>query len=510
MRMIRVSILVLLVGLLLFRFEVCYAQEKGFLTTYSEADHSWFVTDALEASNGSFVICASDYWGDDSMLLKLLPNGEIIAKTIITAEDTTIYARRCLLIPDEGCQGVVTLCPCHPNDGSTPALLYILVDEDLNIVSRKTIPCCFFEPGSKFYETKFILEDSHIYGTLTSRLSGTPNAIFLTQFDIDGNLLNCQRYERDSINSVCNLYHVGEGKLGLFGSLISSHMGFFTFDSSLQLIGRDTIFQWSEPEGNNGDHCHYAIYDVINSNAAMLPDGSYVLSSRLWESLYHANGYPYANDRSVILAKYENDFHQPENMLVTEHMNDSLEYPAFFRSMDFRETNEMKCEVFQCAILNEFPQFGLIQPYPTGVVVTKTDQDLNVGWKKRFLRDGNYQAMVINATADGGCLVVGSVGDYQAQRFDVFALKINADGTVGLDEIQEESMAFVYPNPAKGAINIGGVEAKETEVYNALGQCVMNFRGNEANVEALADGIYILRITDDKGLTQTLRLVVNK
>jgi hypothetical protein len=98
----------------------------------------------------------------------------------------------------------------------------------------------------------------------------------------------------------------------------------------------------------------------------------------------------------------------------------------------------MECEVFQCVILNERPQFGLLQPYPTGIVVAKTDQDLNVVWKKRFLRDGNYQAMTIDATADGGCLVVGSVGDYQAQRLDVFALKINADGFVGLEEIKEE------------------------------------------------------------------------
>ena len=93
---------------------------------------------------------------------------------------------------------------------------------------------------------------------------------------------------------------------------------------------------------------------------------------------------------------------------------------------------------------------------------------------------------------------------------DVFVLKIDADGVVGLDEIQEESMAFVYPNPIKGTVNIGGVEAEETVVYNTLGQRVMAFRGNEANVEVLADGVYMLRVTDGKGLTHTIRIVVNK
>lgn len=489
----------------------CNAQEKGFLTTYSEPDHSWFVTDAIETSDGGFLVSAYDYWGPSSMLLKLSAEGEIVVKRSVMAEDTTIYAYRILHLPEDNGDEYMVLCPSHPADGSTAALMLLSVDEDLNIVSRRTIACSFFDEGSRFYDAKFLLSGTSIYAALTSRSGEMPNSIFLTRFDFDGNLLNCQRLEADSLVEVCNLFQDEDDRVGLFGNIGPSHMGILTFDQSLNLVSRDSIFQWSYPEGVGGEFCHYFIHDMINSQAGKLPDGSYVVSSRLSETLLHANGYPYAYDHSVILAKYENDFHQPENMLITEHMNDTVEYPAFYRSMDFREIAEMKCNVFQCSILNEHPgPGGLMQPFPTGISVIKADQDLNVEWKKRFLRDGNYQAMVINATADGGCLVVGSVGDYQAQRFDVFALKIDADGTVGLDEIQEENMAFVYPNPAKETIRVGGVEAVETEVYNASGQRVMNFRGNEANVEALADGIYVLRITDDKGLTQTLRLVVNK
>lgn len=486
------------------------AQEKGFLTTYSEADHSWFVTDAIETSNGGFLVSAYDYWGPSSMLLKLSVEGEIQAKRSVMAEDTTIYAYRILHLPEDNGDEYMVLCPSHPADGSTAALMLLSVDEDLNIVSRRTIPCSFFDEGSRFFDAKFLKSDSSFYAALTSRLGEMPNSIFLTRFDFDGNLLNCQRLERDSLVEVCNLFHDDDDRVGLFGNIGPSHMGILFFDDSLQSISRDTIFQWTVPEGNSGESCHYFIHDMINSQAGKLPNGSYVVSSRLSETLLHANGYPYAYDHSVILAKYENDFHQPENMLITEHMNDSVEYPAFYRSMDFRETDEMRCEVFQCAILNEFPQYGLLQPYPTGVVVTKTDQDLNVEWKKRFLRDGNYQAMVINATADGGCLVAGALGDFQAQRFDVFALKINADGTMGLDEIKEENMAYVYPNPAKEIIRIGGVEAKETMVYNSLGQCIMSFRGNEVSVEALVGGIYLLKITDIENKTQTLRVVVDK
>ncbi len=501
-----------------FFFVVCLtiiicgnAQEKGFLTTYSEPDHSWFVTDAIETSNGGFLVSAYDYWGPSSLLLKLSAEGEILVKRSVMAEDTTIHAYRFLQIPEDNRDEYMALCPSHPADGSTAALMLLSVDEDLNIVSRRTIPCSFFDEGSRFFDAKFLKSDSSFYAALTSRLGEMPNSIFLTRFDFDGNLLNCQRLERDSLAEACNLFHDEEGRIGLFGDFGPSHMGILFFDDSLQSISRDTIFQWTVPEGNSGESCHYFIHDMINSQAGKLPNGSYVVSSRLSETLLHANGYPYAYDHSVILAKYENDFHQPENMLITEHMNDTVEYPAFYRSMDFREIAEMKCNVFQCSILNEHPgPGGLMQPFPTGISVIKADQDLNVEWKKRFLRDGNYQAMVINATSDGGCLVAGSLGDFQAQRFDVFALKINADGTVGLDEIQEENMAFVYPNPAKETIRIGGVEAKETMVYNSLGQCIMSFRGNEVSVEALVGGIYLLKITDIENKTQTLRVVVDK
>ena len=503
----------LLFGLVMFCCLSLAAQEKGFLTTYSEVDHSWFVTDAIETSNGSFLVTAYDDWGPSSLLLKLSPEGDILVDRGVMAEDTTIYAYRILQIPEDNGDEYMVLCPSHPADGSTATLMLLRVDEDLNIVSRRTIACSFFDEGSRFFDAKFLVSDECVFAALTSRLptSSSPNAIFLARFDLEGNLLNSQRWESDSLKYVCNLFHDGEDRIGLFGNIGPSHMGILTFDQSLNLASRDSIFQWSSSEGVGGDFCHYFIHDMINSQACKLPSGSYVVSSRLSESLYHTNGYPNGNDRSVILAKYENDFHQPENILITEHMNDTVEYPAFYRSMDFRETAEMKYNVFQCSILNEHPgPGGLMQPFPTGISVIKADQDLSVEWKKRFLRDGNYQAMVINATADGGCLVAGSQGDYQAQRFDVFALKIDADGTVGLDEIQEENMAFVYPNPAKETIRIGGIEAKETMVYNSLGQCIMSFRGNEANVSNLSAGVYLLRVFDSENAVHVLRFVVDR
>ena len=90
---------------------------------------------------------------------------------------------------------------------------------------------------------------------------------------------------------------------------------------------------------------------------------------------------------------------------------------------------------------------------------------------------------------------------------DVFVLKLNEEGMVGVDEIEEESVVSVYPNPTNGLIRVVGVKAKETQVFNSLGQYVMSFYGNEANIGALVSGIYLLRIIDGEGIIRTVRLV---
>lgn len=485
------------------------AQEKGFLFTYADSGHSWLAKDAIETSMGDFIIGIKDNWGSESRLIKLSADGAILADQPVIAEDTNVKLCRIFHLPGGQDGDYLAVCPCVPDDGSEAAMLFVGFNEALEITSRKAVACPFMEPGDGFFDAKFMTTSFSIIATVTVRPGGAPiGPTFLTQINSECDFVSYRML--DSISTVCSLFLAEDENIGLFCGIGLSYMGIETFDESLQRIRKDSIFHWNEPEGNNGDFCLYFINDIINSQAAMLPDGSYVVSARLNEDLYHANGYPYKYDRSAILANYGNDFHQPENMLVIEHMNDSIEYPAFFRSLDFRETPEGECEVFQCVILNEYPQSGLIQPFPTGLVVTKTDQDLNVEWKKRYLRDGNYQAMSINATEDGGCIVVGSLGDFQEQKLSLFALKINADGMVGIDEIREESLAFVYPNPANGTLNIGGVEAKETQVYNVNGQCVKTFKGNMANIEDLAKGCYVLSIVDTEGKVQTQRLVVEK
>ena len=87
------------------------------------------------------------------------------------------------------------------------------------------------------------------------------------------------------------------------------------------------------------------------------------------------------------------------------------------------------------------------------------------------------------------------------------------DGT-GFDAIEENDSDFAVtcsPNPANDHVYINGTETVEVKVFNTLGQLVKTVQGtNEINVADLPEGVYMLRITDEKGNAFTERVSVGK
>lgn len=93
--------------------------------------------------------------------------------------------------------------------------------------------------------------------------------------------------------------------------------------------------------------------------------------------------------------------------------------------------------------------------------------------------------------------------------------------TVGLEELQSEFSAVVYPNPANSIITIqlnGKASVKYIEFYNGSGQkiAVRNFENNTGSSEIKIDisdfdnGLYITNIIDDNDNVITTRFNVLK
>lgn len=80
----------------------------------------------------------------------------------------------------------------------------------------------------------------------------------------------------------------------------------------------------------------------------------------------------------------------------------------------------------------------------------------------------------------------------------------------GVNEMDMDEVE-VYPNPASETVWIENVEPTVIQVYNTLGQMVKTVQGtNEISVVGLPEGVYVLRITDEKGNSFTERVSVGR
>ncbi len=71
--------------------------------------------------------------------------------------------------------------------------------------------------------------------------------------------------------------------------------------------------------------------------------------------------------------------------------------------------------------------------------------------------------------------------------------------------------AMVYPNPAKNMLHVEGVGLTQVEVFNIMGQSVMNINENFETIDIghLQNGIYFIRIKTTEG-EKTVKLVIEK
>ena len=105
---------------------------------------------------------------------------------------------------------------------------------------------------------------------------------------------------------------------------------------------------------------------------------------------------------------------------------------------------------------------------------------------------------------------VGTLADYQSAPYWNEFTNFIEDDLMSVDENEASPIQIsVYPNPAKDFVKIEGAEAAEVQVYNAVGQVVKTVRNsNEINVSNLTEGVYLLRIRDANGVSQTERITV--
>lgn len=508
----RINGLVALLPFLLFMPSTSFSQEVGGWLYVAEAPaySTWRPNDLIETQKGAFLVAFWDFQ-KDSHILKLSEDGELLSEQVVSLIDTIVIISR-LFDLDNDSNEHIALALCRPESGDADAIMTMHFDDNLCVIQRNVVSCTDLEQ-SMF--NMCVLKQSNDF---IIAITDWNYSHYFMKLDLDGDLLGWKNMEMDSLIHICNLFEI-QGEEGSYFGMYAhtssngdAQMGVLVFDDSLELLRRAYFAPWQNEE-TGGNICWSFMRDAINSMIIPSPDNSgFLISSRLSESLYTHDWHPLKNDRSTIIAKTDLDFAMQEDYFLVGHLNDTVEVPAFYRSIDYHPNPLYSKSTYQCTMQGlDNESLWPMALTSLGLVVTKVNEDFNLIWKKRFLTEKEFYPFAITGTRDGGCAVTGMVYDQNNERrLDLFVFKIDADGTVGVSEIQEENMAFVYPNPAKEAIRIGGVEAKETKAYNVIGQQIMSFNGNEANVETLPEGVYLLKVTDTESRTQTIRLIVKK
>jgi hypothetical protein len=153
--------------------------------------------------------------------------------------------------------------------------------------------------------------------------------------------------------------------------------------------------------------------------------------------------------------------------------------------------------------------------------ITKYDASGTVLWAKSAGGSDNDVGIGVSTDAGGNLYVagyfyspsitLGTTTMANAGNYDVFIAKLER-GTVGVDEIENEKGALIFPNPFSDQLIFSFADNVPTTIslYNFLGQEVLQHtftNSTTINTEQLADGIYFYELRKDKGALKTGKLV---
>ena len=190
------------------------------------------------------------------------------------------------------------------------------------------------------------------------------------------------------------------------------------------------------------------------------------------------------------------------SMLINNYLN-----PFYRVNIDKVEFEEYE-ETLQCTL------DVASNPFYSGNILVVTTQDNETYYLKQFIYQYTTPDHIIvgdkTAYVGDSFIATGMVSNWYHNN-EILEKVIDITEISNITGVKESTPTnlLVYPNPTDGIVLIEGVEVAEVQVYSALGQLVKTVREkNEVDLSGLVEGVYLVRITDVKGISYTKRITV--
>jgi len=404
----------------------CFAQQS-FEVRYSTPASEGFYS-AFEDQNNDIIAIGSrntEFGADSScpLIVKLDKFGNIVQEKVLQKTNTTGLFKYGFQKHNGNyfIMGALSdsVTPKHEN------ISYLCeFDPRLNLVWEKmyTLPGKYH---SHFIENFLITPDSNIIiqGRADSSLNGSNDNLYLSLFDMDGNLIEFKFYE--------NWHDWGYGDLlfkpdssgfYLLGEIVeySFPRDWIEFDYNLNFIGY----------GFTEDSLSYLLTPL---SAKRLSNGNIFIANRSY-------GIQFPAYQDLEIRIVDPNFELLKDTII---FYDEYVYIPVNKGLDFTDQNNIWVGSFE----NTFPFFPGTEVFRLHIF----DTEMKLKGVKEFGGDTRFWLYQLLATSDGGCLITGTVPDYEgSHNNDGYILKVMPEDILThVEEIPDknESEISVFPNP---------------------------------------------------------------
>ena len=471
--------------------------------------------------NGFVVSCISiKEFGDNDALIAISPEGEITATLIHQIDGKNLKYCALFRHPDYDNEflAIATLID-ESLVQNTFAFLHI--DSELNIISQNI---CFL--GDDYIhlnistqEMPNIILETDSTVVVAAHCRKTEGYYYLfARISIDGQLIASRKYPCDISDFIYDFSAPSRNSYRLIRANTEAR--------GICLYSIDSVFNCVELKRLSGSYYNVVEYEppqpypdttyMYSGSGNIVPynDSLFVITSN-GKFVKHLGGKMGGCCYLAIINDSCEVFDQKSWDMVSGNGNGKYRLKAQHQAISMTDDVIYHCGIW--GIRDHFHYAGG-SVYPSKIVVSKFDKNLNLIWRRYFGENDNfYDINVIQATDDGGCVLTG-ICSKNPDYFDYYAyfLKVDANGFDAVIE-NEEIIAkpyFYYPNPAKDIIYIEfspDVNCQSVEIYAIDGHLVETHGcaslQTTINVKDFNAGVYLMKIRMADGKEFAERIV---